>query len=77
MTYCDLEWSNGDNFKKLGFTEIETSTPTEFIINLNTWERIHISQFNDTFNLGETNEKRFQTVLNMGSIKFIKYFNEK
>ena len=33
------------NFKKLGFTEIETSTPTEFIINLNTWQRTHYSQF--------------------------------
>ena len=77
MTYCDLEWSNGDNFKKLGFTEIETSTPTEFIINLNTWQRAHYSQFRNKNDWDIRNKDEYRTVLNMGSIKFIKYFSEK
>lgn len=74
MTYCDLEWSNGLNFEKLGFTKIETSFPTEFVINLNTWERIHTSRFNG---LNMHNKNKYRIISNLGSIKFIKYFNEK
>jgi len=77
MTYCDLEWSNGENFQKLGFEKIDTFSPVEFVVNMNSWERMHISQFQDRVSLDETNKKEFRTVLNMGSIKFIKYFNEK
>ena len=55
MTYCDLEWSNGLNFEKLGFTKIETSTPTEFVVNLNSWERIHLARF-DASNIQNKNK---------------------
>ena len=61
----------------MGFTEIETSTPTQFIINLNTWQRTHYSQFRNKNDWDIRNKDDYQTVLNMGSIKFIKYFNEK
>ena len=74
MTYCDLEWSNGLNFEKLGFTKIETSTPTEFVVNLNSWERIHLARF-DASNI--QNKNKHQIISNLGSIKFIKCFNEK
>lgn len=74
MTYCDLEWSDGLNFEKLGFTKIETSSPTEFVVNLNSWERIHIIRFNES---NIQNKNKYQIVSNLGSIKFIKYFNEK
>ncbi|MAW66217.1 MAG: hypothetical protein CMD18_08490 [Flavobacteriales bacterium] len=74
MTYCDLEWSDGLNFEKLGFRKIETSLPTEFVINLNTWARMHTSIFNG---LNMHNKGKYRIISNLGSIKFIKYFNEK
>ena len=77
MTYCDLEWSNGENFEKLGFENIETSNPIEFVVNLSSWERMYISKFKKSVDFFDTNRSVFRKVLNRGSIKFIKYFNEK
>ncbi len=74
MTYCDLEWSNGLNFEKLGFTKTGTSTPTEFVVNLNSWERIHLERFDAST---MQNKNKYQIISNLGSIKFFKYFNEK
>ena len=62
MTYCDLEWSNGENFKKLGFKNIETSPPTEFVVNLSSWERMHISRFKKSVSFDEANKRsQFKT----------------
>ena len=76
MTYCDLEWSNGDNFIKLGFIKKAISQPHEFVVNLNSWERIPYSIFKEKNLRCNINENEFQIISNLGSIKFIKYFNE-
>lgn len=76
MTYCDLEWSNGDNYEKLGFKNIDNSPPAQFVINLTNWERIHAIKFKADNDLSNINFDEYRTIENLGSIKFIKYFNE-
>ncbi len=76
MTYCDLEWSDGSNYKKLNFKDIDSIEPTQFVINLSNWERTHATKFQQENNLSSLNFDEFRTVTNLGSIKFIKYFNE-
>ena len=76
MTYCDLEWSDGSNFTNLDFSKISTSAPTRFVINLNTWERTHIAKPYKNNASTQLNQNDVKTVENLGSIKFIKYFND-
>lgn len=77
MTYCDLEWSNGANFEKLGFKHVNTSEPTQFVIKLEDWSRQHASKFQKENELSSLDYDAYRTVENLGSIKFIKYFNER
>ncbi len=76
MTYCDLDWSDGSNFKKLNFNEIGPYNPTKFVINIKTWERTPAVKFHKEHNKTQLNLKDYKTVENLGSIKFIKYFND-
>lgn len=75
MTYCDLEWSDGSNFRKLEFKEIDTLAPTQFVISLTNWERTHAAKFQKENDISSLNFDEFRTVENLGSLKFIKYFN--
>ncbi len=63
MSYADRDWSDGRSYLKLGFDEIESTTPQTFYVNLNTSERLPISSLIDDKHL---------EIFNAGSIKFIK-----
>ena len=76
MTYCDLEWSNGANYEKLGFKNIETTNPIKFIVNLSNWERKYAQNFKVIEDLALVKFDNFRSIENLGSIKFIKYFND-
>lgn len=39
MSYADLEWSNGDVYKKLGFKREKDKEAVDFIISPTSWER--------------------------------------
>lgn len=59
MTYVDADWSDGQNFKKMGFEFIEKTQPVYYKIGSH-YERITV-----------TGEEAFD-VYNSGSLKFIK-----
>lgn len=44
MSYADLEWSNGEVYKDLGFKREEDKKPILFIISPKTWERTPIAR---------------------------------
>ncbi len=39
MSYADLEWSEGEVYKRLGFIREEGKEPVSFMVNPQTWER--------------------------------------
>jgi hypothetical protein len=45
MSYADLEWSQGDVYKTLGFNEELPKDPVSFEIDPQTWERRAIRRF--------------------------------
>ena len=40
MSYADIDWSDGDVYRKLGFVQIGETPPVKFYVNSETYERI-------------------------------------
>ena len=40
MSYADIDWSDGDVYRKLGFKQIGETSPVMFYVNSDTYERI-------------------------------------
>ena len=76
MTYCDAEWSDGKSYEKLEFVKIDDLPPTNFVIHLPTWKRTHADKFQKENDINSLNFDEYRTVQNLGSIKFIKTFND-
>lgn len=72
MTYVDLEWSNGNGYKNLGFKEVATKGPITFIIDLRTMERTHYEYWKK-LNPDAPLEAHYRLVNNAGSKKMILY----
>lgn len=45
MTFIDADWSDGTGFAKAGFKEISHTGAIAFYVNPKTFERIHLSQY--------------------------------
>lgn len=63
MSYADLEWSEGDAYRSLGFIQEERRPAVIFAVNTLTWERVP---------LAKAGERDGNTVyfINRGSIKY-------
>lgn len=64
MTYIDKDWSNGEVYRMLGFSEKETTPPKAFILD---------NQFKRNV-LNDTSQPK-DIIYNSGNIKFIKYLD--
>ncbi|MES2781125.1 MAG: hypothetical protein V4651_14625 [Bacteroidota bacterium] len=64
MTYADRDWSNGEGYHKLGFTETGTTPPQLFWVDVETYERLPI-----TATL--LPNKKYVQALNAGNIKCV------
>jgi hypothetical protein len=71
MTYADTEWSNGDVYKKLGFTEVEGRAPIQFFIDKKTFERLSEHQMVRMYEEGRVINDNYYKILNKGSKKFL------
>lgn len=74
MSYADLEWSDGEVYRKLGFTEAGRRSPVEFYVDTTSWKRISVSKVgNDrTYRDFVADPSRFVKISNMGSLKYLK-----
>ena len=66
MTYIDLDWGDGNSFKKLGFNQTGKKKDFFFYANIETGERIPEKYFNDFENLN-----LYRKIKNSGSLKMI------
>lgn len=64
MTYADRDWSNGEGYSKLGFTEVEKTSPQLFNVDTETNERLRISE-------PLLPHKNYVQVMNAGNLKFV------
>lgn len=68
MSYADLEWSDGDVYRRLGFFEDGNRDPVLFSIDTDTWIRTTVRP--DTVHGGLPSEGPSGYLKNYGSIKF-------
>lgn len=66
MSYADLEWSDGDVYRKLGFNEESIKTPVLFRIDRNSWTRTPVRESDP----GEMTDDSASYYRNQGSLKF-------
>jgi len=71
MTYADTEWSNGNVYRKLGFTEVEGRAPIQFFIDKRTFERLSEHQMLRLYEDGGVINNNYYKILNKGSKKFL------
>jgi hypothetical protein len=64
MSYADLEWSDGDSYSKLGFSQESFRPEVEFIIEPHSWKRMPIDK------LEERSIENYLYYKNFGSMKY-------
>ncbi|MES2559045.1 MAG: hypothetical protein V4590_04860 [Bacteroidota bacterium] len=64
MTYADRDWSTGEGYVKLGFTETSRTPPQLFWVDIETYERSAITP-------PLLIHKKYVEVMNAGNIKFV------
>jgi len=45
MSYADLEWSDGEVYRRLGFKMEKPGPPVHFLVNPGTYQRVHLQKF--------------------------------
>jgi hypothetical protein len=71
MTYVDKEWSDGNNFSKIGFELIGETSPETFWLSLEDGKRYRKHAFE---HLEDANKEQWQELENSGNYKFIKRY---
>lgn len=72
MTYADLDWSDGQSYRKLGFEAISDTSPQLFWIDPVSMTRYFPHRLPDGMTEESAVERGFLTVYNAGSRKFVK-----
>lgn len=72
MTYADLEWSDGQSYRKLGFEAISDTPPLRFLIDHVMLQRYLPHRLPDTLSEENALKQGFLAVYNAGSRKFVK-----
>ena len=81
MSYADVDWSDGDVYRKLGFKQIGVTSPVEFYVNIETYERIPAKKllrdrkYRVTDNISAHVPGRYISILNSGNLKFLRSFS--
>jgi hypothetical protein len=76
MTYCDADWSSGNSYIKLGFTQQPTRKDLDYLVDKNNFERISIKKIRrDLKEISPDfiNENYYQ-LITQGNLKFLKRF---
>lgn len=74
MTYADLDWSDGQSYRKLGFEAISDTPPQLFRVDPVSMERYLPHRLPDGMTEQSAVERGFVAVYNAGSRKFVKVF---
>ncbi len=74
MSYADRDWSEGNAYLKLGFTQVGETPPIDFYVNNDTFERVSLKKLR--------NDRKYRsfkgnltTLRNSGNLKFLRTFS--
>ncbi|MBQ0024222.1 MAG: hypothetical protein KBT00_00650 [Bacteroidales bacterium] len=76
MSYSDLEWSDGEVYRKLGFEEAGRRASVDFYIDSSSWERIPLNKLSSdkAFRDRALDPGTLVRISNMGSVKYLRRF---
>ena len=78
MSYADIDWSDGDAYRKLGFKHVGETQPVEFHVNIETYERVSAKKLlrDRKYRTQEASlqDKTYVLILNSGNLKFLRRF---
>lgn len=69
MSWADLEWSDGDVYKKLGFRMEKPEPPVHFLVEPVTYRRIHLHKFGRDRRFRAAEHEGWTEIANPGSAK--------
>ncbi len=72
MTYADLDWSDGQSYRTLGFEAISDTPPQLFWVDPGTWQRYLPHRLPGSLSEQSALEQGFVAIYNAGSRKFVK-----
>lgn len=78
MSYADLEWSDGEVYRRLGFEEAGFREPVRFYVDTETWQRISVRKFGHDRAYRNLDPEaaaagsRYVLISNLGSVKYIR-----
>ena len=79
MSYADIDWSDGDAYRKLGFKYVGETQPVEFYVNIETYERVSAKKLlrDRKYRTQEASQqdKTYVLILNSGNLKFLRRFS--
>ncbi len=74
MSYADIDWGDGDVYRKLGFKLVGETPPIEFYVNRDTFERISVKKLRNDLKYRYIPESEMILVRNSGNLKFLRLF---
>ena len=80
MSYADIDWSDGDVYRKLGFKQVGETPPVKFYVNSETYERISAKKLlrDRKYRMMDSRPAQDEVqvpILNSGNLKFLKSFS--
>jgi len=75
MSYADIDWGDGDVYRKLGFTLVGETLPIEFYVNRDTFERISVKKLRNDLKYKSIPESDMVLIRNSGNLKFLRLFS--
>ena len=75
MSYADIDWGDGDVYRKLGFTLAGKTPPIEFYVNRDTFERISVKKLRNDLKYKSIPESDMVLIRNSGNLKFLRLFS--
>ncbi len=75
MSYADIDWGDGDVYRKLGFTLVGETPPIEFYVKKDTMERISVKKLRNDRKFRSIPESDMVLLLNSGNLKFLRLFS--
>lgn len=74
MSYADIDWGDGDVYRKLGFSLAGETPPIEFYVNRDTLERVSAKKLRNDRKYRSIPESDMVLVRNSGNLKFLRLF---
>ncbi len=71
MSYADLEWGDGESYRRLGFKEVAERESVKFLVDPQTYSRIHADKLATDRKFRDMDSDGLLPIYNLGSRKYV------